>query len=265
MPSADADATARLRFAVEAARAAGELALFYYRRVSLRIDSKSDGTPVTEADREAESLLRREILAAFPRDGLLGEEHGETPGTSGYRWILDPIDGTKAFIRGVPLWGGLIAAVQGERARIGVIEMPALAESAWAGEGTGAFQRRAGSEPRPARVSPTEELSAGLLCVSAIETYKEMGLMGTLAGLAGAAREARGWSDAYAHLLVATGRADVAIEPRVSPWDVAPLQVILAEAGGKFTDWSGADSIWTGSCVSSNGRVHAQTLGLLRR
>lgn len=257
------EVTPRLRLAIDAAREGGAAALMHFARSSFHVEHKPDGTPVTNADRQCEELIRTRIRASFPHDAILGEEEGESPGTSCFRWIIDPIDGTKAFIRGVPLWGTLVGVVRGDRAVVGVVDLPPLRESVHAALGQGAWRRCGDGPVLPARVSGVGRLDEGLACFSAVETYHETGQTEVLARLGRASRECRGWSDIYAHYLVAIGRAEAAIEPRVSVWDVAPLQIILTEAGGRFSDWQGEDSIWTGTCISSNARVHDEVLGLL--
>jgi len=259
------DLTSRLDLALAVAREAGEITLRYFRRDNFQIERKADTSPVTVADREAEEHLRRRIAAAFPEDGILGEELGEQPGTSGYRWILDPIDGTKSFIYGVPLYGQLIGVEREQRSVIGVINIPALDECAWAAVGHGAWYHRADEPPRRAAVSKVPRLAEALLLTSEAEGYTAIGRWDVLTKLAHSAWLTRTWGDCYGYLLVATGRADAMVDPRMHVWDAAALQPILEEAGGTFTDWQGQPSIYTGNAVATNGQVLEEVLSILHR
>jgi histidinol-phosphatase len=255
----------RLEAAVAMAHEVGPRADHYFRAGMLTPEAKLDGSPVTIADREAEQELRRAIAAAFPEDGVLGEEFGETRGTSGgggYRWILDPIDGTKSFIRGVPLWGMLIAVEYAGRSVAGVIHMPALDEMVYAREGGGAWHVVHG-EVRPARVSAVDSLGEALVCTTSL-SYAMRRHESEFAALAKVCRSIRGWSDCYAHLLVATGRAEAAIEPLINIWDVAPMIPIMREAGGQYTDWDGNETATSPTGLSSNGCIHEGLLSMLR-
>lgn len=237
----------RLALAIDAARscAAGTLELFNAGGVT--VDLKSDATPVTEADRNCELQLRERILAAFPDDAVVGEEFGEHEGTSGVRWILDPIDGTKSFIRGVPLYGCLVAAEWhvGDRWEplVGVIEMPALNERVWAATGRGAWWQRADSGPRRARVSSCESLSAACVCTTSLGYFIDAGIGAAYHTLTERAQLVRGWSDCYASLLCATGRVDAVVEPEIKVWDVAPMLPIMREAGGVYCSFAGTEDI----------------------
>lgn len=268
IPSAETGS--RLELARAIALEAGELILSYYRTDRLETETKSDLSPVTAADRAAERLLRERIAAAFPDDAILGEEYGESSGTSGFRWILDPIDGTKSFVHGVPLFGTLIGvetmAAVGRDARtvIGVTHFPALGETLWAERGSGAWWiERPGAAVRPARVSNVARLSDGLFSTTSVDAFADVGRLDLYERIRSACAHSRGWSDCYAYALVATGRAELAADPVMKPWDSAGLQPIVEEAGGRFTDWAGTPSIYTGNAVASNGRVHAEALRLL--
>lgn len=253
---------ARLTFAVEAAKEAGERTLHAFRSRRFGIDTKADGTPVTDADRDAESMLRSAIEAAFPDDAILGEEFDDKPGTSGYRWLLDPIDGTKSFVHGVPLYGTLVAVEREGRSVAGVIRMPALGEGVHAHEGGGAWHETH-AEKAEARVSSVSEVGQALMCTTSLGYFEESGQGSLFSKLCGSFRLVRGWSDCYAHLLVATGRAEVVIEPVISPWDVGPMTVIMREAGGRYTGWNGEESAYAPNGVSTNGVLHDQVLALL--
>ncbi len=250
-------------FAIKIARAAGDLTLEYFGRPDLAVEQKEDQTPVTEADRGAEELLRRRISERYPDDGILGEEFGEHAGTSGRRWILDPIDGTRSFERGVPLYGNLIALEAGGEVVLGVINMPALAEMvhAVAGSGSGAVWMtdvgRASERERPARVSTQADPSNALLSYTSSRGFERAGETALFARLRATFGPDRGWGDCYGHLLVATGRADVMVDPRLETWDSAALKVCVEGAGGTFTDLSGRATHLGGSGFSTNGLLFA--------
>ncbi len=255
---------ARYQLAVEIAREAGAHTLQYFQHPDLVVELKSDASPVTIADRQAEELLRRRIAAQFPRDAILGEEFGDQHGTSGYRWILDPIDGTKSFVHGVPLYGTLVAVEYGERSVIGVIFLPALDECVHAAVGKGAWQIRGTTPPQPAQVSATATLRESLLLSSEIR-FPTPARQQALIDLARGARISRTWGDCYGYLLVATGRADVMIDPIMGLWDIAPLQPILEEAGGTLTDWQGNATIYSAEAVATNGKVLDEVLAVTRK
>src|SRR5690606_36519905 len=194
------------------------------------------------ADREAERLIRERIADAFPDDAILGEEFGEQHGTSGWRWILDPVDGTKSFVHGVPLFGTLIGIENDGRAEVGVCRMPALDEMAWAGSGLGCWWQQGSGESRAAKVSSTAKLSEALLCYTSYGYFASSGQTAVFEALREGCRISRVWGDCYGHLLVATGRADAIVEPELHPWDAAALIPLVREAGGHFLDWNGVES-----------------------
>ncbi len=264
MPEAD-PIFARLEFSLECAREAGELTLRAFRSRRFAVDAKDDGSHVTDADRDAETLIRDALERVFPDDGVFGEEHGERAGTSGYRWLIDPIDGTASFVHGVPLYGTLIAVERDGASVAGVIHMPALGETVHAARGHGAWHTTSESrEAAPARVSTTRTLRESLLVMTAFDYFAKAGREAVFARLARAFARTRGWSDCYAHLLVATGRAEAAVEPSIKPWDVAPMTVILEEAGGRYTDWHGRASAYGPDGASTNGLIHEELLATLQ-
>jgi len=265
MPAPAAELQTRLELAVEISKQAGALTLGYFQRERLAVDRKADRSPVTDADRGAERLLRERLSAQFPADGILGEEFPEQPGDSEFRWILDPIDGTKSFISGVPLYGTLIGIEQAGQCAAGVIYLPALGEGAYAARGGGAWHWRGDADPQPARVAETAKLSEGLLSTSSVEGFLERGSLEPLADLQAAAWFTRTWGDCYGYLLVATGRAAAMIDPEMSLWDTAALLPIIVEAGGRFTDWAGAETVHSGEAVATNGRVHQEVLAITSR
>ena len=264
MKAREADITDRLELAREAAREAGAITLRHFRRDDLEIERKGDDSPVTVADRGAEEHLRRRIADAFPDDAILGEEFPERPGTSGFRWILDPIDGTKSFIHGVPLYGTLVGVEQDGQPVLGVIRIPALDECVWAAAGQGAWYATGSQPPRRARVSSCPRLAEGLLLTSELACFDEVGRREVFEKLHAAARLSRTWGDCYGYLMVATGRAEVMIDPILNIWDVAALLPVLQEAGGTYTDWQGRPTIHSSQGVATNGRVLEEVLAVTR-
>lgn len=245
---------ALLEVALDVARAAGEATLRWFQARDLAVDSKADGTPVTAADRAAERLVRERLAAAFPDDGVLGEEEPERPGTSGRRWIVDPIDGTKAFTRGVPLYSTLLALDDEHGPAVGVIVLPPLNQAVYAGRGLGCW-----ADGAPARVSATPCLNGAYLTSSSYSHWDDDALL----AVKHAGCHLRTWGDGYGYAMVATGRADAMVDPTVELYDVAPMPVIMAEAGGRFSSWDGAPGAAGGSGVATNGVVHDELLTLL--
>ncbi len=239
------------------AREAGELTLRYF-GTDLDVEDKTDGSPVTQADREAEGLIRTRLAAEFPTHGILGEEYGLEREDAEVRWILDPIDGTRAFMRGVPLYAVLIGVeVEGAPA-VGVAHFPALRETVSAGEGQGCKWN-----DRPARVSRVSRLDRSLVLTTDVEEILRRPQGAGWRELASEAHTSRTWGDAYGHMLVATGRAEIMVDPILSTWDAAPILPIVTEAGGRFTDLSGFATIRGGSALSSNGVLHDLARGAL--
>ncbi|MBK6856026.1 MAG: histidinol phosphate phosphatase [Microthrixaceae bacterium] len=246
---------ALLDTAVALLRQAGELTLEYFRHPDLAIDSKGDGTPVTVADRAAERMLREELESRFPEDGILGEEEAEKIGTSGRRWIIDPIDGTKAFTHGVPLYTNLLALEDGNGIALGVINVPALAETVYAGRGLGCF---CNGERVSVNQHPT--VAGSYLTSSGLSPWSDDELLRAKH----AGYNLRTWGDGYGYVLVATGRVEAMYDPKAELYDVAPMPVILAEAGGRFTAIDGSPSPDRGSGLATNGLIHDETLAILR-
>ncbi len=243
-----------LQFAVEIARGAGEITLQYYRKRP-ETSTKSDGSYVTIADREAESYLRKQIAARFPDDAVLGEEEGESTGRSGRRWIVDPIDGTFAFVHGVPFYGVLIALeIEGEL-KVGVVNIPALGEIVSAAKGVGCFLNG-----EPARVSETRELKDALVLCTDFAACARFGFGPAAERLQADAKTSRTWGDCYGYVLVATGRADVMLDPVMNLWDCAPLLPIMEEAGGTFTDWCGERTASGGNAIATNGLLFEEVM-----
>ena len=216
--------------AVDLLRQAGDLTLRWFRTDDLSVERKGDGTPVTAADRPPSASCARRSARRFPDDAIVGEEEADIAGASGRTWIIDPIDGTKAFTHGVPLYCNLLAVEDARGAAIGVINLPALGETVYAGRGLGCFV-----DGRPAHVSARDRVAGSYLCATGFDYWSEP--MVAAARASGAAM--RTWGDGYGYALVATGRIDAMCDPVVARWDVAPMPVILAEAGGRFTDLDG--------------------------
>ncbi len=233
----------------ECARIAGEVALRHYRG-AVAVETKPDGSPVTIADRQAEEAARAWIATRFPDDGIQGEEFGERPGTSGRRWILDPIDGTKSFIRGVPLWGTLAAVAEGDRILAGAAAFPALGELVAAAPGEGCWWNGA-----RARVSATATLAGATVLITDERAFRTAALRDGWRTLTGEAAVARTWGDCVGYLLVATGRAEVMVDPVVNAWDLACFLPIIEESGGVFTDLEGRRTAFGGSAIATNAAL----------
>jgi histidinol-phosphatase len=250
----------RYETAIEAARMAGRLALRYFEG-SFQVEHKGDQSPVTVADREAELLLRQELLGRFPDDGFLGEEGGEKPGGSGYRWVVDPIDGTRSFVRGIPLWGTIVGLEHQGEPIAGVVMMPALN----AGQvyralcGDGAYKN-----DRRIRVSTVDRLDQSVCFFSNLIYFKQAGRREDFLRLVDGVERERGLGDVFGFVLVAEGAGELMVEQGVHEWDVCGLKVLIEEAGGRFTDWDGTPTTKRSDVVASNGRVHDAALRVLR-
>ncbi|MFN9436544.1 MAG: histidinol-phosphatase, partial [Planctomycetota bacterium] len=258
----------RLELALRLAEAASRATLRYFRTDAYQVERKSDRSPVTRADKEAEQLVRSMVADLYPDDGILGEEFGKVSGRSEFEWIIDPIDGTKSFISGVPLYSTLVGLTFAGRPIIGVIAIPALGElvigidgrGAWYGQGSGT-----GVEIlKPTRVSSVEDLADGLFVVSQVDNFGKRGAQSAYEALERKSYITRSWGDGYGYLLVATGRAELMVDPIVNPWDVAAVAPVVVEAGGRFSSWSGDYDIHAGHGFASNGHVHDAALKELK-
>lgn len=246
-----------LEFALDAAWNAGHVTLRYF-QTDVDVERKGDESPVTIADREAEQALRMHIERRWPDHGIIGEEFETIEGTSSLTWILDPIDGTKSFIHGVPLYGTLVAVVDDGEPLVGVVHFPGLNETVYAAKGQGCFW-----DGRRARVSAVDDLSEATLLTSGLKHFTPHGKTEAWNRLLEATGVQRTWGDAYGYALVATGRADVMVDPVMSVWDAAPLQVLLEEAGGHFTDWQGNATIHGDEGIATNAALFEQVMALL--
>jgi histidinol phosphatase-like enzyme (inositol monophosphatase family) len=242
----------RLEVALEASWRAGKITLEYY-QTGVQVELKSDRTPVTIADRRAEDEIRRWLARYFPEDAIVGEEGGASTSSDDVDtiWYIDPIDGTKAFVCGVPSYGTLLACEMHGKAVLGIAHFPALNETVWAVQNGGCYWNG-----RRAHVSEVKKLEDAVLLTTDFCRMETMGYQAALDRLCGATKLQRTWGDAYGHILVATGRAEIMIDPKMAVWDNGPLLPILEEAGGRFTDWQGNATIHNDNALSTNGHLH---------
>jgi histidinol-phosphatase len=248
----------RYELAIEAAEDAGKLALAHF-DTGLAVEWKQDASPVTVADREAEHLLRQRISAKFPEDGLLGEEHGASNGSSGYRWIIDPIDGTRNYVRGIPIWATLVGLEYQGQLVAGVARVPAMNMTYRALRGDGAYR-----DSRRIHVSSVDRLADAQLFYSSISWFVKAGCKDAFLQVAGLTQRQRGFGDFYGYVLVAQGAGELMVEHGVHAWDIAALVPIVEEAGGRISNWDGGLDIERPDVVVSNGRLHEDALEILR-
>lgn len=248
-----------LELAQRMADAADAITMRYFRSVELRVESKPDSTPVSNADMEVERMVRDQLSADRPDDAVMGEEYGES-GSGLRRWIIDPVDATKNYVRGIPVFATLIALEEDRDIRVGVVSAPALGARWWAARGEGAF----GGDRRLA-VSRINELGDAQLCYAGLESWREAGALDGMLELSRHCARDRGFGDFWQHMMVAQGSAEIALEAVVSIWDMAAVKVIVEEAGGTFTDLSGVATAGGGDAISSNGLLHQQALGYVGR
>jgi histidinol-phosphatase len=251
-----------LRFAHVLADAADDITTRRFRALDLRVEAKPDLTPVTDADKAAEESLRNVLRRSRPRDAVLGEEFGRDGG--GPRcWVIDPIDGTKNYVRGVPVWATLIGLMDGDQVVMGVVSAPALGRRWWAASDNGAWTGKSLTKATRCRVSDVARLEDASFSYSSLTGWEERGVLPGFLGLAGSVWRTRAYGDFWSHVLVAEGAVDISAEPRVSLWDVAALQIIVEEAGGVFTDLGGNATPDGGSVVCTNARLHQEVLDRL--
>jgi histidinol-phosphatase len=246
-----------LDFAADAAWQAGKITLEYF-QTPLDIKSKSDSSPVTIADKRGEEKLRELITSRFPEHGIVGEEFTDKPADSPYRWILDPIDGTASFIRGMGLYGVLVGLEREDVPVLGVANFPALGEIVCAAEGLGCYWNG-----RRAHVSNVTELKHATLLTTDVPALYKYGRGRVYEHLAQSVALSRTWGDCYGHILVATGRAEIMLDPIMNVWDCGPLLTILQEAGGTFTDWNGTPTIRGGNAIGTNGALFDRIMSVI--
>jgi histidinol phosphatase-like enzyme (inositol monophosphatase family) len=277
----DPEIQSRLEFARRAAQEARGVIMRHFSSAGgTRFNIKPDGTPVTVADVGAEELVRDLITKSWAQDGVLGEECGHTPGNSGFRWVIDPIDGTKSFIHGVPLFGTLIGIqqrvqsreVDGRDARptegewvsvAGVANFPAMDECAWGALGGGAWYQHRDEPARAVGASAVSRLADATISTTSPRAMMEPAHLAFYQRLNKACKLSRGWSDCYGTLLVVTGRIEVMIDTPMKLWDVAALEPIVIEAGGRLTGWDGKPTDGSTGAIATNGLVHDEVIGLV--
>jgi histidinol-phosphatase len=252
-----------LRFAHVLADNADDIATRRFRALDLRVESKPDLTPVTDADRAVEDSIRNVLRRSRPRDAVLGEETGRT-GSGPRCWVIDPIDATKNYVRGVPVWATLIGLMDGDEVVVGVVSAPALGRRWWAAAGGGSWTGRSLTKASRCQVSAVTKLSDASFSYSSLSGWEEQGRLPGFLDLTRSVWRTRAYGDFWSHMLVAEGAADISAEPEVSLWDLAALKVIITEAGGHFTDLSGQPTPDGGSVVCTNGTLHDEVLDLLR-
>ena len=261
------DRPADLQLALELADLADQITLRRFGAADLVVETKPDLTPVSEADRAVEQALRARLAEAMPGDAVVGEEYGENDaGGASRRWIVDPIDGTKGYVRGVPVWATLLALQVDEETVLGVVSAPAMGRRWWAAAGEGAWTAdHRLVAPRRIAVSAVSRLDDAQMCFGGLEEWREAGRLGPLLELGGRCWRTRGFGDFWSYMLVAEGVAELALDPSVSLWDLAAPMAIVQAAGGRFTDLGGIPTPAGGDALATNGRLHAEALAIIGR
>ncbi len=237
-----------------------------FRAIDLHVTAKPDLTPVSDADTAVERAIRQTLARDRPADGMLGEEYGATDGPAGpgnRRWVIDPIDGTKNFVRGVPVWATLIALLEDDQPVLGLVSAPALGRRWWAATGHGAYAGRDLTDANPIRVSAVGQLTDASFCYSSLSSWEEIGRLPAMLDILRQSWRTRAYGDFYGYMLVAEGAVDAMAEPELSLWDLAALIPIVTEAGGTFTDLTGQPGPGGGNAVASNGKLHQDLLDRL--
>jgi histidinol-phosphatase len=247
----------RLEVAIAAAKAGGDVALRYF-RTAVQVEYKGDRSPVTRADRESEQRIVEVLTAAFPEYGIVGEELGERPGV-GARWIIDPIDATKNFIRGIPFFASLIGLEEEGEVTVGVAYAPAVGDLLYAQKGVGAFDANG-----RVHVSQCRTLRDSLVLFGGIDVFRQAGRWRGFERLVQESGRQRGFGDYFGHTFVARGQAEAMVELDLQPWDMAAIKILIEEAGGRFTDFGGTATIYGGNAIASNGLVHDELLAIFR-
>ncbi|HEV7713611.1 MAG TPA: histidinol-phosphatase [Asanoa sp.] len=245
---------------------ADKISMDRFRALDLRVESKPDLTPVSDADQAVERALRSTLGRTRPRDSVLGEEFGASEAAAGpghRQWVIDPIDGTKNYIRGVPIWATLIALMEGDQPVVGLVSAPALGRRWWAALGHGAFAGRHTAAATPIRVSGVRRIGDASFCYSSLHGWEETNRLDPVLDLIRQSWRSRAYGDFYGYMLVAEGAVDIMVEPELSLWDLAALIPIVTEAGGGFTDLTGRPGPAGGSAVATNGKLHEEVLSRL--
>ncbi|MCX2164029.1 histidinol-phosphatase [Corynebacterium auriscanis] len=273
--SASSSYSADLTLALSLADAADHITMSRFESTDLRVETKPDLTPVSDADTAVEQELRSIIATHYPEDEILGEEFGGSATFQGRQWVIDPIDGTKNFVRGVPVWATLIALLEDGKPVVGVVSAPALTRRWWAADTMGAWRSFStpaalgadhpipSAEPRSLRVSGVTSIGDSSVAISSLSGWADCGLREQLISLTDDAWRLRGYGDFWSYMLVAEGAVDIAAEPEVSLWDLAALVPIISEAGGRFTSVTGKEGPHGGSALATNGALHEAVLGYL--
>jgi len=261
--SGEQEVVADLELASTLADRADEITLARFGALDLRVDTKPDLSPVTDADEAVEAEIRTILAGQRPDDAIFGEEQGGTPVLEGRQWVIDPIDGTKNFVRGVPVWASLIALLEDGIPIVGMVSAPALNRRWWAGRGLGAHTRAAGSPPRRLSVSAVADLDAASLSFSDLSGWADLGLRDQFDALTDAVWRVRAYGNFFSYCLLAEGAVDIAAEPEVKLWDLAALDVLVREAGGEFTSIAGRPGPHGGSAVATNQLLHPAVLAAL--
>ena len=261
--SGEREVAADLELASTLADRADEITLARFGALDLRVDTKPDLSPVTDADEAVEVEIRAILARQRPDDAIFGEEQGGTPILEGRQWVVDPIDGTKNFVRGVPVWASLIALLEDGIPIVGMVSAPALNRRWWAGRGLGAHIRAADSPTRRLSVSSVADLDAASLSFSDLSGWADLGLRDQFVTLTDAVWRVRAYGDFFSYCLLAEGAVDIACEPEVKLWDLAALDVVVREAGGEFTSVDGRPGPHGGSAVATNGLLHSAVLAAL--
>jgi histidinol-phosphatase len=253
-----------LRLAHAIADSVDSLTMSRFKALDLKVDTKPDLTPVTDADRSAEEAIRSQLSRSRPRDAVLGEEFGST-GHGSRRWVIDPIDGTKNFVRGVPVWATLISLMDEDRAVVGLVSAPALGRRWWAAEGTGAYSGKSLAAASRLKVSGVARIEDASLSYSSLGGWRERGQLDQMLNLHDAVWRTRAYGDFWSYCLLAEGAVDIACEPELNLHDMAALVPIVTEAGGRFTSLEGEDGCLGGNALATNSLLHEQAMQILSR
>jgi len=257
-----------LDFAINTAKTAGDITLQYFGN-NPKVELKPDQTPVTIADRACEESIIKSIQKDCPDDAILGEEFGEIAGKSEFKWIIDPIDGTKSFIRGIPMYATLLGLEKAGECVLGVVYAPAMNEVVYATKGGGCFcnaasRQAAGFIGERIYASKVDKLDDSLMLYGGFNIFVKRGMLELFMELANRTWIQRGYADYFGHILLAKGCSELMVEPAIAPWDLAAIKVIVEEAGGKLTDFDGNPTIYSDTAISSNGRIHGELLDVIK-